>query len=52
MYVTLVLRTHSSADKVGGRAGLAEGIQEEMEQKDPSWKVSGKYAVVSFSPKT
>ncbi|KAK4701394.1 damage-control phosphatase, subfamily III, partial [Phenoliferia sp. Uapishka_3] len=31
--------------------GLEEGKKEELDEKDPSWRVSGKYAVVSFSKK-
>ena len=34
-----------------GRCGLGEGVAEKAEAADKDWRVSGKYAVVSFSKK-
>ncbi|GAA5876907.1 hypothetical protein JCM1840_002700 [Sporobolomyces johnsonii] len=43
----LSLRT-CKADPV---VGLEEGIAEGLDEKDPKWRVNGKYAVVSFAKK-
>ncbi|GAA5967851.1 hypothetical protein JCM8115_000383 [Rhodotorula mucilaginosa] len=43
----LSLRT-CKADTV---VGLPEGTEERVEKEDPKWRVNGKYAVVSFSPR-
>ncbi|KAI5477683.1 duf89 domain protein [Pseudohyphozyma bogoriensis] len=32
--------------------GLEEGKSEELDKEDPTWRISGKYAVVSFVPKS
>ncbi|EIW68535.1 hypothetical protein TREMEDRAFT_44401 [Tremella mesenterica DSM 1558] len=41
------LRTNK-ADTI---CGLDEGVAEKVEAQDKDWRVSGKYAVISFSPK-
>ncbi|BGP43169.1 Hairy/enhancer-of-split with YRPW motif protein 2 [Rhodotorula kratochvilovae] len=43
----LSLRT-CKADTV---VGLPEGTEERVQKEDPKWRVNGKYAVVSFSPR-
>ncbi|KAK4330351.1 putative Damage-control phosphatase [Rhodotorula toruloides] len=43
----LSLRT-CKADTV---VGLPEGTEERVEKEDPKWRINGKYAVVSFSPR-
>lgn len=43
----LSLRTNK-ADTI---CGLPEGTEEKLDKEAPDWRVSGKYAVVSFSPK-
>ncbi|KAK1926541.1 hypothetical protein DB88DRAFT_508633 [Papiliotrema laurentii] len=44
--ITLLSLRTNKADTI---AGLAEGIAERLDKEDASWRVSGKYAVVSFS---
>jgi hypothetical protein len=31
--------------------GLEAGTAERLDKEDPTWRVSGKYAVVAFSPR-
>ncbi|GAA5863437.1 hypothetical protein JCM8547_006980 [Rhodosporidiobolus lusitaniae] len=44
----LSLRT-CKADTV---VGLAEGVEDRVQKEDPKWRINGKYAVVSFAPRT
>jgi len=47
--LTLVSLRTNKADPI---AGLEEGIEERMDLEAKDWRVSGKYAVVSFCPKS
>jgi len=44
----LSLRTNKAEVIVG----LAEGVEERMDEEDPKWRFNGKWAVVSFAPLT
>ncbi|WWC87378.1 uncharacterized protein L201_002267 [Kwoniella dendrophila CBS 6074] len=44
--ITLLSLRTNKADTV---VGLEEGVEERMNKESPDWRISGKYAVVSFS---
>lgn len=35
-----------------GSCGLAPGVEARMDAEAPDWRTSGKYAIVSFAPRT
>ncbi|KLT46139.1 DUF89-domain-containing protein [Cutaneotrichosporon oleaginosum] len=47
--INLVSLRTNKADTI---CGLEPGIEERMDAEAPDWRVSGKYAVVSFAPRT
>ncbi|BEI94086.1 uncharacterized protein CcaverHIS019_0605450 [Cutaneotrichosporon cavernicola] len=47
--INLVSLRTNKADTI---CGLGPGIEERLDVEAPDWRVSGKYAVVSFSPRT
>ncbi|WWC67453.1 uncharacterized protein I206_101361 [Kwoniella pini CBS 10737] len=46
--ITLLSLRTNKADTI---VGLEEGVAERLDKEDPDWRISGKYAVVSFSEK-
>ena len=44
----LALRTN----KADVCVGLADGVEQEVQSKDPNWRINGKWAVVQFAPRS